>query len=255
MFCFSNVFNMATDPLMFAQDDLESGGKPWIVNDFSYNNNVMQAAVNIRMGFLRKVYGLLSLQLLMTVIVSGTFMFIPAIRSYVQTNDWLLQFAFLLSIIVLIVLYIKRKDSPANLILLAAFTVIQAYFVGVIITFCDVVIVFQALILTVTVFLGLTAYTFQSKRDFSSLGSGLFAALCCLLVGSLLSCFIASSAMELVLSWAGAVIFCLYIIYDTQMLMQKLSPEEYIFATVSLYLDLINLFIEILKILETFRKH
>lgn len=41
---------MATDPLMFAQDDLESGGKPWVVNDFSYNNNVMQAAANIRMG-------------------------------------------------------------------------------------------------------------------------------------------------------------------------------------------------------------
>lgn len=40
-----------------------------------------------------------------------------------------------------------------------------------------------------------------------------------------------------------------------QMLMQKLSPEEYIFATISLYLDVINLFIQILRILETFRKH
>jgi FtsH-binding integral membrane protein len=51
-------------------------------------------------------------------------------------------------------------------------TVIQAYFVGVVLTYCDLAIVLQALVLTATVFLGLSAYTFQSKRDFSSLGSG-----------------------------------------------------------------------------------
>jgi len=48
----------------------------------------------------------------------------------------------------------------------------------------------------------------------------------------------------------GALLFSLFIIYDTQMIMTRLSPEEYIFATIQLYLDIINLFIEILKILE-----
>jgi hypothetical protein len=41
---------MTTVPLMFAQDDVEFGGKPGIINDFCYNNNVMQASTNIRMG-------------------------------------------------------------------------------------------------------------------------------------------------------------------------------------------------------------
>ena len=41
-----------------------------------------------------------------------------------------------------------------------------------------------------------------------------------------------------------------FIIYDTQMSMTRVSPEEYIIATIKLYLDIINLFIEILKILE-----
>jgi hypothetical protein len=41
---------MATDPLILAQDNVEFGGKSGIMNDFSYNNNVMQAAANIRMG-------------------------------------------------------------------------------------------------------------------------------------------------------------------------------------------------------------
>ena len=44
--------------------------------------------------------------------------------------------------------------------------------------------------------------------------------------------------------------FAGFIIYDTQMIMTRVSPEEYIIATIELYLDIINLFIEILKILE-----
>jgi len=41
---------MATVPLMFAQEDVEFGGKSGIINDFAYNNNVMQASTNVRLG-------------------------------------------------------------------------------------------------------------------------------------------------------------------------------------------------------------
>ena len=48
----------------------------------------------------------------------------------------------------------------------------------------------------------------------------------------------------------GALIFSVYLVYDTQMMMggghkYSISPEEYIFAAVALYLDIINLFINI----------
>ncbi|GFG29763.1 hypothetical protein Cfor_03281 [Coptotermes formosanus] len=163
---------MATVPLMFAQEDVEFGGKASIINDFAYNNNVMQATTYVRMGFLRKVYGLLSVQLLISVVVSGICMFIPAVRNFIHANHWLMSCALVLSIIVLIALHVKRRDSPANFILLAAFTVIQAYTIGVVLTYYDQVVVLQALFLTVTVVIGLSLYTFQSKRDFSSLGFG-----------------------------------------------------------------------------------
>jgi len=48
----------------------------------------------------------------------------------------------------------------------------------------------------------------------------------------------------------GAVVFSLFIIYDTHMIMRRLSPEEYIFAAINLYLDIINLFLHILKMLS-----
>ena len=44
--------------------------------------------------------------------------------------------------------------------------------------------------------------------------------------------------------------FSAFIIFDTQMIMTRVSPEDYIMATIQLYLDIINLFIEILRILN-----
>ena len=50
------------------------------------------------------------------------------------------------------------------------------------------------------------------------------------------------------LTGAGAVLFSLYIIYDVSMIMKKVSPEEYILAAATLYLDIINLFIKLLEL-------
>jgi len=59
-----------------------------------------------------------------------------------------------------------------------------------------------------------------------------------------------SELTETAMAVGGALLFSLFIIFDTQMIMTRLSAEEYIVATIQLYLDIINLFIEILKILE-----
>ena len=52
----------------------------------------------------------------------------------------------------------------------------------------------------------------------------------------------------------GALIFCGFIIFDTHMIMHKLSTEEYIMASIDLYLDFINLFLFILRILQAARR-
>jgi len=63
----------------------------------SYNNNVSGASKHIRMGFLRKVYGLLSLQLGMTTLIASACLFTPAIKELVHKNPWLIMVAFILS--------------------------------------------------------------------------------------------------------------------------------------------------------------
>ncbi|PIO34458.1 hypothetical protein AB205_0135270 [Aquarana catesbeiana] len=62
--------------------------------------------------------------------------------------------------------------------------------------------------------------------------------------------FFYSETLEIVLAAGGALLFCGFIIYDTHMLMHKLSPEEHIIASINLYLDVINLFLHLLRLLE-----
>ncbi|XP_049887874.1 protein lifeguard 4-like [Pectinophora gossypiella] len=246
---------MASIPLMYAQEDCELGGKENIEDDFAYRNNVMSADKEIRLGFIRKVYGLLTIQLLATVAIAGVFLLCKPVQGFIHRNDWMLMIAFILSLVTLFALIAKRRDSPANLYLLAGFTVVQAYTVGVVVSFYDTFIVLQALGLTFAAVFALTVYTLNTKRDFSFVGYGLVAGLTVLIIGGLLQIFIQSSAFEIALSFTGAVLFGLFLIFDTQQMMTTLSPEEYILATINLYMDIINLFLYILRILNELNRN
>jgi len=154
----------ASVPLMEDMDDegprkdMEGGG---LENDFSFNNNVAGASKHVRLGFMRKVYGLLAVQLTITTLIGAVLLFTPGVKEAVQANSWMLFPAFLLSMGLLVALHVKRKETPINLILLAAFTVVEAYTVGVLVTFFDQAVVIQAFFLTAAVVVGLTAFTFQ----------------------------------------------------------------------------------------------
>jgi len=244
------MMDTASVPLMM---DIEGGNvdnKAGLENDFAYNNNVAGASKHVRLGFMRKVYGLLSVQLSMTTLIGGVFLFTPGVKEFVQARPVFLFPAFILSIGLLIALHIKRKETPINLVLLACFTVVEAYTVGVLVTFFDQSVVIQAFFLTAAVVIGLTAFTFQTKRDFSNMGAALSTGLMVLILGGFLQIFLGNELTDTAMAVGGALLFSLFIIYDTQMIMTRLSAEEYILATIQLYLDIINLFIEILKILE-----
>ena len=66
--------------------------------------------------------------------------------------------------------------------------------------------------------------------------------------------FFGNSSTETILTLFGAFVFGAYIIYDTHIIMKHLSAEEYIVAVLNLYLDIINLFIRILKLLDKLKR-
>ncbi|XP_072915678.1 protein lifeguard 4 [Hemitrygon akajei] len=225
-----------------------------IEDDFNYGTSVSTASVDIRMGFLRKVYSILSVQIILTTVMSAVFLHSNTVKEFVHASPSLVLITAFGSLGLIIALAIYRHQHPVNLYLLFGFTLFEASTVATIVTFYDYSVVLQAFALTTAVFIALTVYTFQSKRDFSKYAASLFACLWILLLAGLLRLFFWSNTMELVFASAGALLFCGFIIYDTHVLMHKLSPEEYVLASINLYLDVINLFLHILRILQSVNK-
>lgn len=104
--------------------------------------------------------------------------------------------------------------------------------------------------LTFTVTVALTLYAFYTKTDFTTCGGFLFVCVLVLIVGGILAAIIRNEWLGLGLSILGTIVFGLYLIMDTQMIIGKnqnmFSIDDYIMAAMNLYLDIINLFLYIL---------
>lgn len=59
-----------------------------------------------------------------------------------------------------------------------------------------------------------------------------------------------NSTMSLIYAIGGTLLFSGYVVYDTYLINRRLSPDEYIMGAISLYLDFINLFLNILRLLS-----
>lgn len=230
-------------------EQTKNGSGSSIVDDFMYGSNVASAHIYIRMGFMRKVYGILTAQLVLTTLVCILFMASETLQTFVQTNHWMLTLCFIATFGSLFALMAKRQETPTNYILLGVFTLLESYSVGVVVTFYKVPSVVEAFLLTVGLFIGLTVYTLQSKKDFSSWHAPAVMCLWGLLVASIIQVIIPVPAIHLGMSLVGAGLFCVFVVVDTHMIMAKLSPEEYIMGAINLYLDILNLFLHILRLL------
>ncbi|KAL8585448.1 hypothetical protein ACOMHN_024609 [Nucella lapillus] len=238
---------MATHTTTDATKSTKAGGG--IVDDFMYGSNVASAHVYVRLGFLRKVYGILTAQLLVTTLVAAVFVLNEPVQKFVQGNSWMLMLSLIGTFASLMGLMWKRQETPTNYILLAVFTMMEAYAVGVVVTLYEVSSVVEAFVLTLAVTAGLTAYTLQTKRDFTVHYGCLFSLLWILILAGFMQVFFPGELMERGLAVGGAVLFSFFIIVDTQMMLHKLSPEEYMLASINLYLDILNLFLHILRML------
>merc|ERR1719254_371347 len=109
-------------------------------------------------------------------------------------------------------------------------------------------------------FFMLTTYACLTKTDFTGLGPYLVCALLGLIafgfVALLVSFFCAScySLMSVIYAGVGAVLFSMYIVYDTQLIVggrhkkHQFSVDDFAFAALNLFLDIINLFLMLLSL-------
>ncbi|TRY80322.1 hypothetical protein TCAL_13299 [Tigriopus californicus] len=212
----------------------------------------------VRRGFIRKVYGILSVQLLITCGLISIFVFVKPLRDFAIENESLYWIAFAVTMVCMIAMVCcesVRRKSPTNFVFLGIFTICEGFMMGSLAAHFEADAVLIAAGTCAVVTLALTVFAFQSKYDFTVCGGMLLALLLILLLGGILMAILPNSKWAMIgYGSAGALIFSLYIVYDTQIMMggkhkYALSPEEYIFAALNLYLDIINLFVYLLMII------
>jgi FtsH-binding integral membrane protein len=215
-----------------------------------------------RLGFIRKVYSILSMQLLLTTTIVGIVMTSQDLQEALLDNVWLIGLALLGSVISMLALICSPSLAhkvPTNYWLLGVFTVCEAILVAVTCVQYDPVSVFVAALMTLSVTLALTAYAYTTKTDFSmAIGFMLVVIIAGLFFAIFMPIFIDSRPAEVLICSAFALIYGVYIIIDTQLIAgggrYKLSTDDYILGSMYLYVDIIGLFLEILRLIGDKRK-
>lgn len=240
-------------PPAYGQPEVPRQSGDNIPDDFKYSVTVASCELPIRHLFLRKVYALLTMQLTATLVVGYIIKLSPSVQNWCFNNMWLFYVAMVGVFGLMIATYFKARSYPLNLFLLGGFTLCEAYTIGLACSLVQSDVLVQAILITLLVFIGLTAFAFQTKYDFASwqgfLGVGLWALIC----WGFVMMFIPhqSKGMEMIYSGIGAVVFSGYVLVDTQMIMKTAFLDDEIPATITLYLDILNLFLFILRFLQS----
>lgn len=210
----------------------------------------------IRRGFIKKVYGILSIQLLLTVLVSS-FTINQGFKKFIFEQTWMVFLCLGLNLTTMITLICSKKYArtvPINYILLIIFTLSEAYLVASICAVADYRIVLTAAGLTAVVTLALTIYAINTESDITMLGGVLFASLTILVFLTLVSFFLRLDFIYYICCGLGALVYSVYLVYDTQLIMGKFGNDyqvdDYILAALMIYIDIIQIFVELLRLLS-----
>jgi modulator of FtsH protease len=144
------------------------------------------------------------------------------------------------------------RNSGWGLVAVMAFTGIEGFSLGPVLNHYlgmagGSQTIATAAALTGTAFTVLSGYVLIIRKDFSFLGGMLFVGLVLLLLASVVSMFFHVPGMQLALAAVSALIFSGYILYDTSEIVHG-GETNYILATVNLYLDILNLFLALLRL-------
>jgi FtsH-binding integral membrane protein len=223
---------------------------------------VKDATTSARLGFVRKVYGIVGAQLLVTAAIAApvSSSLKTMAPSSVQALLIVSSIMTFLPVLALICSPDLAKKVPQNYFILFTFTAFQGVLVGAVCATYSTQVVVSAMLATAIVVGGLTLYAWNTKSDFTGMGPYMVAALLAFTVGVIAMRLVCMSGVcppmtYTLFALAGVAIFSMYLVYDTQLILgqygghdRQFELDDYVFAAIQLYLDIINLFLYILEL-------
>lgn len=201
---------------------------------------------------LRNTYMLLSMTLLFSALMAGVSM-------TMQMGPMAHLLSFVGSIVLIWFVLPRTANSSAGIGVVFAITGLMGFGLGPLLNaYLSMAngsqVVMTALGGTGAIFLGLSAYTLTTKKDFSFLGGMLFVGILVVLLGAIVNIFLAIPFVSMAISAAVILIMSGFILYDTSRIING-GETNYIMATVSLYLSIYNIFVSLLHLLGAFNNN
>ncbi|MCA9771796.1 MAG: Bax inhibitor-1/YccA family protein [Myxococcales bacterium] len=213
---------------------------------------VAAASLDARVEFLRRVYGVF----LLGILISGAGGYVglqPPVLQFFLHSFWIPMIALIGGVFVV---QAVRLRPGVNVAAFGGFTFLMgmvaapALYVAVARTGSFNVVV-QAFGLTAGIFGGLTVYTFVSKRDFSFMRGFLVMGLFGLIGVGIIGMFTGfGHVASMMYSTVAALLFSGFVLYDTSRILRTHATQEYVGAALCLFLDFFNLFLALLRLLS-----
>jgi hypothetical protein len=222
-----------------------------------------QTQVQIRVNdFIRSVYNWMAIGLALTGCVALFVASNPTLLNLIFRNQ-ILFFGLIIGELALVfwisarIQRMQASTATALFVLYSALNGVTLSFIFIIYTRASIASTFFVCAAT---FVACSIYGWTTKRDLTSLGGFLMMGLIGIIIASLVNIFIRSSAMHMIISYIGVLVFVGLTAYDTQNLkaMAVSQPADVgagvirkgaILGALKLYLDFINLFLMLLRIL------
>lgn len=229
---------------------------------FQDHSQALRAELARERSILRNVYLWMTLGLAITGVAAWYVANNQTLYQAITTNRALF-FGLVIAELMLVFTISRRVQTmrpEIATLAFAAYSVLNGATLSVILRSFAGVLVAQAFFVTAGTFAALSIYALTTKRELGGMGQYLFAGLIGLIIASVVNVFVRSSGFDMLISYAGVVIFMGLTAYDTQMikrwsaeLSSNASEADYvrisILGALRLYLDFINMFLFILRIL------
>ncbi len=203
---------------------------------------------------LRNTYLMLSLTMIPTII--GAFIGMSINFSFMAAHPILSSLAMFGAMMGMLFAVAALRNSVWGVVALLGFTLVAGVFLGPILQVALHLknggqLIAMAAGGTGVIFFSLATLATVTKKDFSFMGKFLFIGLILLLVASLANVFFQIPALALTLSAIAVLIFSAYILYDVSQIVHG-GETNYVMATLNLYLDIYNIFVNLLSLLMAF---
>lgn len=225
-------------------------------SELQYSTQTAQAGelALVRNKVLRNTYGLLGLTMIPTVF--GALVGMSTNFSFLAQFPIMGPLVMLAAMIGLMFAVSATRNSVWGIVLLLAFTFIAGWWLGPMLQYAlnlknGAQLVGIAAAGTGTIFFTLAGIATVTRKDFGFMQNFLFVGLVLLVIASIANLFFAVPAASLALSAVAVLLFSGYILYDVSRIIHG-GETNYVMATLSLYLDIYNLFIHLLNLLLAF---